>query len=213
MKRIILIGGMGPQASLELHQRLIQRAVNNGAVNGSDFPCIVHFSLPVDDFIADARKTKTALDLIITSLKGFEFQDEDTVVLACNTAHLLKDAIEEVFRIKITSLIDLTIEFIAARHDTVRLLASPTTIETGLYSDVLRRKGVHVLLPTAKQLKNVESTIRAIIASRPTKALRRSTTPVLLGCTELSCAYGNNQGTIDPMNILIDVIMPRKEML
>lgn len=71
MKRIIIIGGMGPQASLELHRRIIQRAVDNGAVNGSDFPHIVHFSLPVDDFIADARKTKIAQNLIITSLKEF----------------------------------------------------------------------------------------------------------------------------------------------
>lgn len=213
MKRIIIIGGMGPQASLELHRRIIQRAVDNGAVNGSDFPHIVHFSLPVDDFIADARKTKIAQNLIITSLKGFKFQNDDTVVLACNTAHLLKDAIEETLGIRITSLIDLTSEFIAAHHDKVRLLASPTTVKTGLYTDILHRKGVKVLLPTDKQLKNIESTIRAVIASQPTRALRHSTDPVLLGCTELSCAYGNNQGTIDPINVLIDAIMPRKEML
>ena len=45
-QRIIIIGGMGPQASLELHQRIIRRASANGARDGTDFPHIVHLSLP-----------------------------------------------------------------------------------------------------------------------------------------------------------------------
>ena len=46
-QRIIIIGGMGPQASLELHRRMIQQALADGAKDGTDFPHIVHLSLPV----------------------------------------------------------------------------------------------------------------------------------------------------------------------
>jgi aspartate/glutamate racemase len=46
MERIIIIGGMGPQASIELHNRIITRAAANGARKGSDFPYVVHLSLP-----------------------------------------------------------------------------------------------------------------------------------------------------------------------
>lgn len=59
--RIIIIGGMGPQASIELHRRIIHRATELGARNGNDFPEIAHISLPIDDFIADKAKTKQAL--------------------------------------------------------------------------------------------------------------------------------------------------------
>ena len=52
-QRIIIIGGMGPQASLELHRRIIRRASANGARDGTDFPYIVHLSLPVPDFITN----------------------------------------------------------------------------------------------------------------------------------------------------------------
>lgn len=52
-QRIIIIGGMGPQASLELHRRMIQQALADGAKDGTDFPHIVHLSLPVPDFIAN----------------------------------------------------------------------------------------------------------------------------------------------------------------
>ncbi len=59
--RLIIIGGMGPQASIELHRRMIQRATELGARNGNDFPEIAHISLPIDDFIADKSKTNQAL--------------------------------------------------------------------------------------------------------------------------------------------------------
>ena len=49
-QRIIIIGGMGPQASLELHRPMIQQALADGAKDGTDFPHIVHLSLPVPDW-------------------------------------------------------------------------------------------------------------------------------------------------------------------
>lgn len=69
MKRILIIGGMGPQASLELHSRIIQHANVLGAANGDDFPHIVHVSLPIDDFISDESKTGKALGIISSTLK------------------------------------------------------------------------------------------------------------------------------------------------
>ena len=68
-KRIIIIGGMGPQASIELHRRLIRRANDMGARSGNEFPEIAHISLPIDDFIADESKTKQALVQIIGALE------------------------------------------------------------------------------------------------------------------------------------------------
>ena len=70
-KHILIIGGMGPQASICLHERLIDRAVNLGATNGEDFPRITHLSLPIDDFISGEHKKTAALGVILQSLKPF----------------------------------------------------------------------------------------------------------------------------------------------
>ena len=56
-ERIIIVGGMGPQASLELHRRIIARAAELGAHNGASFPEIIHLSLPIDDFISHESKS------------------------------------------------------------------------------------------------------------------------------------------------------------
>lgn len=68
-KHIVILGGMGPQASLELHRRIIDRAVALGAREGGDFPKITHISLPIDDFISDGSKTTQALDIIRAALE------------------------------------------------------------------------------------------------------------------------------------------------
>lgn len=67
--RITIIGGMGPQASLDLHRRLLERAILLGATSGGEFPEIRHLSLPIDDFISDQSKTSAALELISRSLE------------------------------------------------------------------------------------------------------------------------------------------------
>lgn len=72
-KRIIIIGGMGPQASLELHRRIIRRAIELGAANGGEFPEITHLSLPIDDFISDDTKMRQASDVITDALEYFYF--------------------------------------------------------------------------------------------------------------------------------------------
>ena len=66
---ITIIGGMGPQASLDLHRRLLDRAILLGAQSGGEFPEIRHLSLPIDDFISDQSKTSAALELISRSLE------------------------------------------------------------------------------------------------------------------------------------------------
>lgn len=66
---ITIIGGMGPQASLDLHRRLLDRAILLGSQSGGELPEIRHLSLPIDDFISDQSKTSAALELISRSLE------------------------------------------------------------------------------------------------------------------------------------------------
>ena len=218
-QRMIIIGGMGPQASLELHQRIIRRASANGARDGTDFPYIVHLSLPVPDFIANESRRSEALEIIINELKNIDASMDDVIIIACNTAHLLQPDIEQRLNIRITSMVDAAIDYVSRHHKTIQLLASPTTIRTGLYDKPLKAAGVTVLTPDKDEEQALEVIIRAVISGQaiPQSALDKipiiaqseqanatNHPPVLLGCTELSCAFAKKPNTIDPMNILIN---------
>ena len=224
-QRIIIIGGMGPQASLELHRRMIQQALADGAKDGTDFPHIVHLSLPVPDFIANESRRSEALEIIINELKNIDSSMDDVIIIACNTAHLLQPDIEQRLNIRITSMVDSAIDYISHHYKTIRLLASPTTIRTGLYDKPLKAAGVTVLTPDKDEEQALEVIIRAVISGQtiPQAALDKipittqseqanavnyinnypSSPPVLLGCTELSCAFAEKPNTIDPINILL----------
>ena len=93
-QRMIIIGGMGPQASLKLHRRIIRQALANGAKAGTDFPHIVHLLLPVPDFIANESRHSEALEIVINELKNISTSMDDVIIIACNTAHLLQPDIE-----------------------------------------------------------------------------------------------------------------------
>lgn len=64
MHDILIIGGMGPQAGLLLHQRLIAYAAQRGARQNHEYPLVTHLSLPVQDFITDGAKRSEAVRLI-----------------------------------------------------------------------------------------------------------------------------------------------------
>ena len=224
-QRIIIIGGMGPQASLELHRRMIQQALADGAKDGTDFPHIVHLSLPVPDFIANESRRSEALEIIINELKNIDSSMDDVIIIACNTAHLLQPDIEQRLNIRITSMVDAAIDYVSRHYKTIRLLASPTTIRTGLYDKPLKAAGVTVLTPDKDEEQALEVIIRAVISDQaiPQSVLDKipittqyeqanavnyinnypSSPPVLLGCTELSCAFAEKPNTIDPINILL----------
>ena len=230
-QRMIIIGGMGPQASLELHRRIIRRTSANGARDGTDFPYFVHLSLPVPDFIANESRRSKALEIIINELKNIGASMDDIIIIACNTAHLLQLDIEQRLNIRITSMVDAAIDYASSHYKTIRLLASPTTIRTGLYDKPLKTVGVTVLTPDDNERQELETIIRALIAGRavPQLALEKveriakfdrveinnyvenhlNNPPILLGCTELSCAFAKKPNTIDPMNVLINHLATR----
>jgi aspartate racemase len=224
-QRIIIIGGMGPQASLELHRRMVQQALADGAKDSADFPYIVHLSMPVSDFITNESRRSEALEIIINELKSIGASMDDIIIIACNTTHLLQPDIEQRLNIRITSMADTAIDYVSRHYKTIRLLASPTTIRTGLYDKPLKAAGVTVLTPDEDEEQALEMIIRAVISGQaiPQSALDKipitiqseqanavnyinnypSSPPALLGCTELSCAFAEKPNTIDPMNILL----------
>lgn len=214
---IVIIGGMGPQASLSLHKRILDAAANSGAKHCHQYPQITHISLPIRDFISNSKNKDEALGLIIKSLSGFIFGSNTRLVLACNTAHLLVPKLEVAMKRPVVSLIDTVVNDVSIRRlKRVGLLASPTTIQGELFSAPLERMGAEVILPSKDSQKTVERLIRQTIANVPRSTalpvLRRQTQQmlsvgceaVILGCTELSVinASKTNSKTIDPLTLI-----------
>lgn len=200
MKSIILIiGGMGPQASLLLHRLVIDEAAKRGAKNNNDYPSIIHLSIPVPDFINNEINKNDARDMLLKHLKYIQSRDITNVVIACNTAHLLMRDIEKAIKIKPLSLITATIDSIErSGAKKVGLVTTPTTESSGIYKKELCEKGIGIVKLDRSSQYQVEQIIREVIANNSNKETYNSLLMVieelemkgaeliLLGCTELS---------------------------
>jgi aspartate racemase len=221
-RHIVIIGGMGPQASLELHRRLIDRAASLGGQDGADYPRISHLSVPVRDLLSPAPGG-SALRQIAAALRGIPLDEGTSVVIACNTAHILAGEIEELLGHPVESLIEAAVAQVRrSRASAVGLLASPATIRAGLYSAPLDQLGVRVLMPDPAAEAAVAEIVLAIIANAPAEAaateLRKivgqlisaGAEQVIMGCTELSLVVPALGGApvIDPLHLVAEKLLP-----
>lgn len=218
-KRIVIIGGMGPQASLLLHNRIVDRAAMNGATEGDEFPEVIHASLPITDFISDGSAANDAVKQI-NEATGRLLLGTEQVVIACNTVHLFVEQLDPLIQSELVSLVAITVKRLTDdKVKSVGILASPTTIRNGLYEKALTTAGIEVILPTNDEQAEIEKAIRLVIGGQATskesltiitqRMADAGAQKILLGCTELSVLFqdANNDRFIDPLSIVVDQLL------
>ena len=204
---IVIVGGMGPQASVRLHQLTLQHSRRYHSGAGHEYPYIVHFSVPVQDFISDSTHKNAALAQLCALAPLVAALNPSCIALACNTAHLLANEVPYLHGKSFVSLLETVVKQL--EHDevcTVGLLASPTTIRTRLYEKYLHAAGIAAIRPNDQQLTAIENTIRSVITMQPARIPAQQLAPIasslasrgaeaiLLGCTELPLVY--QQGSV-----------------
>ena len=221
--KLIILGGMGPQASLKLHEHLI--AMSN-ASQPDEYPEIIHASIPVPDFISSSDKISLAVDRIQNTCKQLPLENA-SIGMACNTAHLLLDQLTSIPKSQFISMIESVGDDLSATGMTkIGLLASPTTIKSKLYHDEIESRGMTVIQPSEDDLRQLEQIIRDVIGGTPVATLRpkltaiankleqRGAQVILLGCTELPLVgIDSNLVAIDSLSSLAKRMLKKHVVL
>jgi len=153
-----ILGGMGPQAGLDMAEKLIAMT---RAECDQDHLSFILFSMPEiipdrTDFLLGKTDTNPA-QVIANQFKKMSEMGVTIAVMACNTAHAgpIFDTALEILRAKdvklqILHLIDETINHIKSRYPQVRrvgLLATQGTYKTRLYDQALEAADLQLVLP------------------------------------------------------------------
>lgn len=200
---IAIIGGMGPEASAYMYQRMIDFSINTFAVKQNDeFPEIILDSIPVPDFISDDKKRKKALQILQDRVAKLNLIDLSCIGIACNTAHILYAELQLASKAPIISMIDGVVAAVVKDNIfTVGLVGTPSLLSSGLYQKKLATNGIKTVIPTVKQIKLLENIIRNVIAGSITKRERltllsitdslkkQGAEGIILGCTELPLVF------------------------
>lgn len=199
MKKIGLLGGVGPQATAYIYQSVVQQAnLHHNAVSNDDYPYLVIASVPIPDFISDKVGLPKATDMLIEAAQGLVDSGCDVLCIGSNTVHILMDDIKSVVNKPFLSMVELVaVECSQNGHKKVALLGTPVLIDSGLYAQELSKYSIDLITPNDKQEAICDEVIRRIIAGKSIDDIKENYVAVLnamftsgaetiiLGCTEL----------------------------
>jgi len=212
-----IIGGMGPEATLELFHRILactpaQRDQdhyrilidNNPKIPDRTAAILGHGADPLSALLASARTLQQA---------GASF-----LVMPCNTAHHWLPALRRSISIPILDMVNETAKHVLNHRPplkTIGLLATTGTLKVELYQKALEEKGLTSLVPRPDEQSSVMEAIYRIKAGDyaakdavlhiAQQLIRRGAAGLVLGCTELSLIAKEEAvgcPLFDPLSIL-----------
>lgn len=147
-KIVGVIGGMGPEATLDLFYKIIK---NTKAERDQD-----HIHLIIDNYpqIPDRTayllgKGENPLPYILESAKKLENLKVSAICMPCNTAHYFIDEIRKNLSIPFLSIVESVIEEIKENYKNVKnigLIATKGTIIGKVYENPLKKDGFNVII-------------------------------------------------------------------
>lgn len=218
MKTIGILGGMGPQATIDLYQRIIN--TTPAQCDQDHIPVIIDSYPQIEDrtaYILGNGADPTAK--LITAAKRLERAGAHFLIMPCNTAHYFAAQITQAVNIPLLHIATTTIEAVkqhCRNGSTVAVLATDGTHQAKIYAKPLHDAGYNLTPLTKAQQKDVMSAIYAgakagkiseyaPILQNVIDTLNANT--ILLACTELPLFLPylhTNKLLIDPTQCLAE---------
>ncbi|MGB7206067.1 MAG: amino acid racemase [Anderseniella sp.] len=195
-----IIGGMGPQATVDLMQRIV--AATPAHDDCDHLHIIADNNAKVPSRIAalvDGRSDVKPGPVIAGMALRLESAGADAIVMACNSAHWYADDVRAAVSIPFIDMIELACDEAAAQAGTFRrvgVLASTAVHNTGLYKRALEARSMICVLPQdqdglldlikAVKRGDTKPEICAAYAAIAQQLASDDVDMILVACTELS---------------------------
>ena len=198
MKRLGIIGGMGPEATADLFYKIIK---NTPARSDQEhIPIIIDNYPQIPDRTAFLKGTgESPLPFILESVRRLEACGVDYLCMPCNTAHYFVDDIRKATNIPFVSIVESTLEAIISRnkkYKKVGLMATDGTFIGKVYHSVFEKKGLKIKNFDEDIQKNIMNSIYLVKSGKKEKAIeifkktylgiiRNEYDCLIAGCTEI----------------------------
>jgi len=195
-----ILGGMGTQAGLDFCSKLAK--LNRGKADQKYPLFILYNKASIPDRKQHKIKYKKILNSLIEGCKFLQKNKCKFIAMPCNTAHYWFLDLKKKIKIPILNmpeLVFLNISKKCKKNTKIGLLATETTIGTGIYNKFLRKK-YKLLVPSKKlQVNHVNKSIKFVKMGKTKEAekalkpavnylIKNKCKKIILGCTELPIA-------------------------
>jgi len=221
MKRVGIIGGVGPEASNKFCEMLIKHTPAKSDQENIPF---IHFCNPQipdrTEFIVG--NGENPLGALIETSQILENAGADFLVIPCNTAHYFLRQVQDSVSIPIVDMTKVLVKSVLSEHPPIikiGILATTGSIRAGIYQDYFRSVGVEsVLLDDFDQKKLVMDAIygdkgvkagkkirpRRLLGRAADKLISMGAEAIVMGCTEIPLVLQQKEFGVrlyDPMEL------------
>ncbi|MEE9497584.1 MAG: amino acid racemase [Desulfobacterales bacterium] len=208
-KTIGILGGMGPEATLDCFAKIIK---NTPAQTDQEHLRVVIDSNPKvpDRTAAITGKGESPVPILVAGCLSLQRAGADFIIIPCVSAHFFLEKVQEQINIPILSIYDTVSEIIASDHPqikTVGLMGTTGTISGGLFQKRLAADGIKNIVPDENHQSKVMAAIYDIKNSQPSRSKEQITSDlvataesliskgargIIAGCTEIPLALSQN---------------------
>ena len=195
-----ILGGMGTQAGLDFCNKLAK--LNRGK-SDQNYPVFLLYNKSnIPDRKQNLKKYSKVLKSLIVGCKFLEKNKCKFISIPCNTAHYWYEDLKKKIRIPILNMPKIVYENASKnckRGSKIGLLATETTIKTGIYNKYFKKK-YDLIFPFKRlQTESVNKSIKLVKMGKTKDAekaikpavnflIKRKCKKIILGCTELPIA-------------------------
>ena len=221
MKKLGVIGGMGPMATQVLYKRIIEKTDASCDQEHIDMIILSHASIPDRTASIKSGDTKKLLNILTDDAKMLENNNVCAIAIPCNTSHYFIESIQKSIKVPIINMVRETIEHIKNVNPNIKkigILATDGTNFSGIYKKECERLGIECIVPDSETQKIVMSIIYDQIKAGEKGNMEdflkidaflksMGCEAGVLACTELSCFaknYSLDSFYVDALEILCD---------
>ena len=223
MKKLGILGGMGPAASAEFVNRLI--AQTSASCDQEHIPFVLWSDPRVPDRSTSLRnKDDLPLSWLLNGIQGLKSAGCNCIVIPCNTAHFWFDEMKKQasWNSKIIHIVDSVVDALQCvnvTNSTIGIIGTQATIELGLYQYKLNKLGWNCITPTKEEMDtlvqpainlikaNNNEAAQPLIMTVVNRLIDSGAKAVVLGCTELPLAVKQTEEKGIPLINSIDSLV------
>lgn len=200
MTKIGMIGGLGPESTLDYYRSIIETYRNES--KGESNPEIIIYSMDINYVLklVENKEWDNLVECLVNGIKALKNAGADFAFISANTPHVVFDRVNELSPIPLISIVDKTCEYIKKIGvKKVGLLGTGFTMQSDFYKKACNRDGIELFVPNEKEQEYIQYKLMTEIElgkfSDETRQglldiIKRmindnSIEGIILGCTEL----------------------------
>jgi len=221
-KVIGIIGGMGPEATIDLFQKIVK--ATPARTDQEHLRILIDCNPKIPDRVkAIFEQAESPVGALIATAQNLERSGAGLLLIPCNAAHYYHGEVAKKVAVPVLHMIEETARYCRRkfpRLETFGLLAGSSTVVLGLYSKAfakVRKKILNPRLETQDKIMNciyeikagnLGAQVRAELLQAAQELAEAGAQAILLGCTEIPLVLQDGDlplPFIDPAQVVAEI--------